>query len=55
MPADHIKGWRKDVVGLLKELNSPIYRWPGGNFVSGYNWRDGIGERDKRPPRKNPA
>jgi len=55
MPADNIKGWRKDVVALLKELNSPIYRWPGGNFVSGYNWRDGIGERDKRPPRKNPA
>ena len=55
MPADHIKGWRKDVVALLKELNSPIYRWPGGNFVSGYNWRDGIGDRDKRPPRKNPA
>jgi alpha-N-arabinofuranosidase len=55
MPADNIKGWRSDVVALLKELNSPIYRWPGGNFVSGYNWRDGIGERDKRPPRKNPA
>jgi alpha-N-arabinofuranosidase len=55
MPADNIKGWRKDVVSLLKELNSPIYRWPGGNFVSGYNWRDGIGQRDKRPPRKNPA
>jgi len=55
MPADHIRGWRKDVVALLKELDSPIYRWPGGNFVSGYNWRDGIGERDLRPPRKNPA
>jgi alpha-N-arabinofuranosidase len=55
MPADNIKGWRSDVVALLKELNSPIYRWPGGNFVSGYNWRVGIGERDKRPPRKNPA
>jgi alpha-N-arabinofuranosidase len=55
MPADNIKGWRKDVVALLKELDSPIYRWPGGNFVSGYNWRDGIGPRDKRPPRKNPA
>lgn len=55
MPADNINGWRKDVVVLLKELDSPIYRWPGGNFVSGYNWRDGIGERDKRPPRKNPA
>jgi len=55
MPTDNIKGWRKDVIGLLKELNAPVYRWPGGNFVSGYNWRDGIGERDKRPPRKNPA
>jgi alpha-N-arabinofuranosidase len=55
MPADNIKGWRSDVVALLKELNAPVYRWPGGNFVSGYNWRDGIGERDKRPPRKNPA
>jgi len=55
MPADNIKGWRPEVIALLKELNSPIYRWPGGNFVSGYNWRDGIGEMDKRPPRKNPA
>ncbi|MBN2090620.1 alpha-N-arabinofuranosidase [candidate division KSB1 bacterium] len=55
MPDDNIQGWRKDVIALLKELNSPVYRWPGGNFVSGYNWRDGIGERDKRPPRKNPA
>ncbi|MGH7976137.1 MAG: alpha-L-arabinofuranosidase C-terminal domain-containing protein, partial [Limisphaerales bacterium] len=55
MPADNIKGWRRDVVALLKQLDSPIYRWPGGNFVSGYNWRDGIGPRDKRPPRHNPA
>ena len=29
----------------------PIMRWPGGNFVSGYNWKDGIGDRDRRPPR----
>lgn len=55
MPADNIKGWREDVVALLKELDSPVYRWPGGNFVSGYNWLDGIGKRDQRPPRKNPA
>lgn len=55
MPADNLKGWRRDVVALLKELNAPVYRWPGGNFVSGYNWRDGIGPRDLRPPRKNPA
>lgn len=51
MPADNIKGMRADTLKLLKELDSPIYRWPGGNFVSGYEWRDGIGERDKRPPR----
>lgn len=55
MPYDNINGWRADVISLLKELNSPVYRWPGGNFVSGYNWRDGVGDRDKRPPRKNPA
>jgi len=51
MPADNINGFRADMIRLLKELNSGIYRWPGGNFVSGYDWRDGIGERDKRPPR----
>jgi alpha-N-arabinofuranosidase len=39
----------------LKDLNAPLYRWPGGNFVSGYDWRDGIGDRDRRPPRMNPA
>ena len=55
MPADNIEGFRSDVIALLKELNAPVYRWPGGNFVSGYNWKDGIGDRDRRPPRKNPA
>ncbi|HET6452528.1 MAG TPA: alpha-L-arabinofuranosidase C-terminal domain-containing protein [Spirochaetia bacterium] len=55
MPSDNLRGWRADTVALLKQLNAPIYRWPGGNFVSGYNWRDGIGERDTRPPRQNPA
>jgi alpha-N-arabinofuranosidase len=55
MPADNIEGMRADTLGLLKELNAPMYRWPGGNFVSGYDWRDGIGPRDRRPPRKNPA
>ncbi len=55
MPDDNIKGMRKDTLAMLRQLDSPIYRWPGGNFVSGYNWKDGIGDRDKRPPRKNPA
>jgi alpha-N-arabinofuranosidase len=55
MPADNVHGMRADTLKLLKELDSPVYRWPGGNFVSGYNWKDGIGEPDRRPPRKNPA
>jgi alpha-L-arabinofuranosidase len=55
MPASNVEGFRSDVLALLKELNAPVYRWPGGNFVSGYDWRDGIGDRDRRPPRKNPA
>lgn len=55
MPANNIDGMRADTIGLLKELGAPIYRWPGGNFVSGYDWRDGIGDRDRRPPRTNPA
>jgi alpha-N-arabinofuranosidase len=55
MPADNIDGMRADTLELLKKLNAPMYRWPGGNFVSGYDWRDGIGNRDHRPPRKNPA
>ena len=51
MPADNVDGFRADIVALLKELHSGVYRWPGGNFVAGYDWRDGIGDRDKRPPR----
>ncbi len=55
MPSNNIKGFNREVLSYVKELNAPIYRWPGGNFVSGYNWKDGIGARDLRPPRKNPA
>lgn len=55
MPDDNVNGMRKDTLAQLKLLDAPIYRWPGGNFVSGYDWKDGIGDRDKRPPRKNPA
>ncbi len=55
MPAANIDGFRPEVLALLKELDAPVYRWPGGNFVSGYDWRDGLGDRDRRPPRKNPA
>jgi alpha-N-arabinofuranosidase len=55
MPADNVYGWRKDTLARLRELDAPVYRWPGGNFVSGYDWKDGIGDPDRRPPRKNPA
>jgi len=55
MPSDNVRGMRSDTLALLKELDATVYRWPGGNFVSGYDWRDGIGDRDRRPPRKNPA
>ena len=55
MPADNVHGMRADTLALLKQLNGTVYRWPGGNFASGYDWRDGIGDRDRRPPRKNPA
>ena len=51
MPADNVKGMRADVLPLIRQLAPPIIRWPGGNFVSGYNWKDGIGDRDRRPPR----
>jgi alpha-N-arabinofuranosidase len=55
MPADNIEGFRPEVIKVLKELNAPVYRWPGGNFVSGYDWTEGLGDPDRRPPRKNPA
>lgn len=42
-------GFRGDVIELVKKLNVPIVRYPGGNFVSGYNWEDGIGDKSKRP------
>ena len=44
-------GFRKDYVQLVKELHIPVVRWPGGNYVSGYNWEDGIGPKDQRPAR----
>ena len=39
-PAADENGFRKDVIGLIKELNVPIVRYPGGNFLSGYDWRE---------------
>jgi alpha-L-arabinofuranosidase len=42
-------GFRKDVLAEIRDLQVPIIRYPGGNFVSGYNWLDGIGPRRDRP------
>jgi len=50
-PAAGPDGFRADVLGLVRELNVPIVRYPGGNFVSGYNWEDGVGPRASRPRR----
>ena len=50
-PTADERGFRRDVLELVRELRVPIVRYPGGNFVSGYNWEDGIGPREKRPRR----
>ena len=43
------KGFRKDVIEEVRTLGVPIIRYPGGNFVSGYNWLDGVGPKQERP------
>ena len=55
MPADNIRGFRRDTTGLLKQLHSGMYRFPGGNFLSAHEWRDAIGDPDRRPPRWDPV
>lgn len=50
-PVSDEHGFRKDVLAAAKRLQPPVLRWPGGNFVSGYHWTDGIGPKDARPRR----
>ena len=45
------EGFRTDVIKLINELDVPVVRYPGGNFVSGYNWEDGVGPVEERPAR----
>lgn len=45
------QGLRRDVLELVRKLNVPVVRYPGGNFVSGFRWEDSIGPKDKRPRR----
>jgi alpha-N-arabinofuranosidase len=54
-PVDHVQGADPDVVRLLRDSKLPILRWPGGNFVSGYHWEDGVGPLEKRQTRPNYA
>ena len=50
-PSADDMGFRGDVLALVRDLNVPIVRYPGGNFVSGYCWEDGVGPRENRPRR----
>lgn len=50
-PLSDERGFRRDVLALLRELRIGVLRWPGGNFVSNYHWTDGIGPREARPRR----
>lgn len=50
-PAADARGFRQDVMTLVRELSPTIMRYPGGNFVSGYNWEDGVGPVAERPRR----
>ena len=45
------QGMRRDVLELIRQLNVPVVRYPGGNFVSGYHWEDGVGDKTDRPSR----
>lgn len=45
------QGFRKDTLELVKEIGVPVVRYPGGNFVSGYKWEDGVGPKEQRPKR----
>ena len=50
-PTADKNGFREDVIRKVRELGIPVVRYPGGNFVSGFNWEDSIGPRDQRPKR----
>ena len=50
-PKSDDQGFRTDTLELVKELQIPVVRYPGGNFVSGYRWEDGVGPKEQRPRR----
>jgi alpha-N-arabinofuranosidase len=50
-PIPNLRGLRKDVLEVVKEISPPVVRWPGGCFADGYHWLDGVGPKEKRPVR----
>jgi alpha-N-arabinofuranosidase len=54
-PLADSQGFRGDVLDAVRELRMPVVRWPGGNFVSGYHWQDGVGDASARPVRWDAA
>jgi len=54
-PLANEAGFKKNYIEAMQELKVTNMRWPGGNFLMGYNWQDGIGPKDKRPARINMA
>ncbi len=50
MPADNVEGWRRDTTDLLRSLHSGFWRFPGGNFLSHWDWHGALGPRDRRAP-----
>jgi alpha-N-arabinofuranosidase len=54
-PSADARGFRRDVIDLAREAGVSVIRYPGGNFVSGYRWEDGVGPREHRPRRRDLA
>jgi alpha-N-arabinofuranosidase len=50
MPTDNVQGFRPDTIALLRDLHAGMWRLPGGNFISDWEWHNSIGDIDKRPP-----
>lgn len=48
-PLSDENGFRKDVLEALKDLDIPVVRYPGGNFMATYHWIDGVGPKEQRP------
>jgi alpha-N-arabinofuranosidase len=55
MPVDNLEGFRKDTIARLRDLHSGMWRLPGGNYISAYEWRDAVGDRDHRAPNWDPV